>query len=58
MAILKLLAGKNQALLVRQNAILKLLSSEDEMLLIRGDAFFVLNFGFHVVDGTAILEQR
>ena len=33
------------------SAILKLLSGEDQSLLIWRDAFFVLNLGFHILDG-------
>ena len=39
---------------IRQSAtILQLLASENQTLLIRGNAFFVLNFGFHILDGIA-----
>jgi len=40
------------------SAILKLLSSEDESLLIGRDAFLVLNFGLHVLDGVAWLDLK
>ena len=39
-------------------AILKLLSGEDETLLIWRDAFLVLNFGLHVVNGVAWLNLK
>jgi hypothetical protein len=41
-----------------RTTILELLSSEDETLLIRGDAFFVLNFGLHIVDRVRGLDLQ
>jgi len=38
--------------------ILKLLSGKDETLLIGGDSFFVLNFGFDIVDGVRRLHLK
>ena len=38
--------------------ILKLLASEDEPLLVRRDAFLVLDFGLHVVDGVGALNLQ
>merc|ERR1712073_22856 len=38
--------------IIRQSsAIFKLLASKDQPLLIWGNSFFVLNFGFHVLNG-------
>merc|ERR1712168_851529 len=42
---------------VRQGAaIFQLLASEDQPLLVRGDAFLVLDFGLHVLNGVAWLN--
>ena len=44
-------------IVIRQStAILQLLASENQTLLIRGNAFFVLDFGFHILDGVGSLH--
>ena len=58
MIVLKLLAGKDEVLLVGRNAFFIMNLgfhvvngvSEDETLPIGGNAFFVLNLGLHIVD--------
>merc|ERR1719409_2407952 len=42
---------------IRQSAtVLQLLAGENQTLLIRGNAFFVLDFGFHILDGVGSLH--
>merc|ERR1711899_544426 len=46
-------------IVVRQGpAIFQLLASKDQPLLIRRDTFFVLNFGFDVLDGIRSLNLK
>jgi len=37
-------------------SVFELLASEDEALLVRGDAFLILDFGLHVLNGVALLH--